>query len=208
MVCCASLRKTSAVHKHAAKESRGALFAYSGHRQTRCRVEGKGICIRLLAIPVSILAFAIPTSITAQTAADTAPVSHNVVQKRTSHHRHHIHKQNRYHRRGCNTNRCDRIADLKFSRHMERKHARELASGWAIPSEIVRCESGFTNEPPNSAGASGYYQIKEWYDKGGRGAPYASEHTKAEQDRIAGKLYREQGTGPWTASESCWGGHV
>ena len=43
--------------------------------------------------------------------------------------------------------------------------AREAASGggpggpWAIPWPIVQCESGGQNLPPNSAGASGYYQM-------------------------------------------------
>jgi hypothetical protein len=77
-----------------------------------------------------------------------------------------------------------------------------------IPEAIVMCESSGQNLPPNYAGAAGYYQIKEWYDKGGRGAPYANEHSKAEQDAVAGRLYREQGTGPWVASEPCWGGRV
>lgn len=92
--------------------------------------------------------------------------------------------------------------------HRQPSNATGSSSGWAIPAAIVECESGFKNEAPNYAGASGYYQIKEWYDKGGRGAPYASEHSKAEQDAVAGRLYREQGTGPWVSSEGCWGGRV
>jgi hypothetical protein len=70
------------------------------------------------------------------------------------------------------------------------------------------CESGGTNEPPNYAGAAGYYQITEWVGKGGSPPDDASQHSKAEQDAIAGRLYREQGTGPWVSSESCWGGKV
>ena len=47
------------------------------------------------------------------------------------------------------------------------------ASGgpWAIPWEVVQCESGGQNFPPNSAGASGYYQIlpETWKRHGGKG---------------------------------------
>ncbi len=42
-------------------------------------------------------------------------------------------------------------------------------SGWAIPWAIVDCESGGQNFPPNSAGASGYYQIipSTWHGERG-----------------------------------------
>lgn len=70
------------------------------------------------------------------------------------------------------------------------------------------CESGGKNEPPNEAGAAGYYQLTEWSAKGGAGGGFANEHSRAEQDAVAGRLYREQGTGPWVSSEGCWGGRV
>lgn len=60
---------------------------------------------------------------------------------------------------------------------------------WVIPEYIVICESKGRNEPPNSAGAAGYYQITEWYAKGGHGAPYANEHSKAEQDAMARRIW-------------------
>lgn len=99
----------------------------------------------------------------------------------------------------------------KRARERARQRAREYR-GWVIPEAIVKCESGGTNEPPNEAGAAGYYQLTEWPSKSA-GLPvdhsgYASEHSKAEQDAVAGRLYREQGTGPWTASESCWAGRA
>jgi transglycosylase-like protein len=86
----------------------------------------------------------------------------------------------------------------------------EIASSgeWAIPAPIVECESGFTNETPNSAGAAGYYQITEWNAKGGSGAPYANEHSKAEQSWMAHKLEESEGYQPWVSSEGCWGGRV
>jgi hypothetical protein len=61
---------------------------------------------------------------------------------------------------------------------------------WAIPSAIVMCESGGQNLPPNSAGASGYYQIipSTWSTAGGHG-PAAYLAPKAEQDRVAGALW-------------------
>jgi peptidoglycan hydrolase CwlO-like protein len=62
--------------------------------------------------------------------------------------------------------------------------------GWAIPWEVVECESGGQNLPPNSAGASGYYQIMPatWKGLGGKG-PHAYLRPKAEQDAAAAKLW-------------------
>jgi septal ring factor EnvC (AmiA/AmiB activator) len=73
---------------------------------------------------------------------------------------------------------------------------REAAGGagpggpWAIPWPIVQCESGGQNLPPNSAGASGYYQIlpSTWHGLGGS-TPQAYQASKAEQDRLAAKLW-------------------
>jgi septal ring factor EnvC (AmiA/AmiB activator) len=61
---------------------------------------------------------------------------------------------------------------------------------WAIPWAIVNCESGGQNLPPNSAGASGYYQIisSTWRGAGGSGAA-AYLASKAEQDRVASRLW-------------------
>lgn len=66
-----------------------------------------------------------------------------------------------------------------------------LPSGsWVIPSSIVSCESGGQNLPPNSAGASGYYQIipSTWQSFGGSGsAAYLAP--KSEQDAVARRIY-------------------
>ncbi|HUE26139.1 MAG TPA: transglycosylase family protein [Solirubrobacteraceae bacterium] len=64
------------------------------------------------------------------------------------------------------------------------------SGGWAIPYPIVLCESGGQNLPPNSAGASGYYQIMPatWRGEGGPG-PAAYLASKAEQDAIASRLW-------------------
>ena len=64
------------------------------------------------------------------------------------------------------------------------------SGGWAIPADVVMCESGGQNLPPNSAGASGYYQIlpSTWKGMGGSG-PAAWKASKAEQDRVAGALW-------------------
>lgn len=61
---------------------------------------------------------------------------------------------------------------------------------WAIPWAVVRCESGGQNLPPNSAGASGYYQFMPatWRAMGGS-TPHAYQASKAEQDRLAAKLW-------------------
>ena len=61
---------------------------------------------------------------------------------------------------------------------------------WAIPWAIVQCESGGQNLPPNFASASGYYQIlaSTWKLFGGAG-PAAWKASKAEQDRVAAKIW-------------------
>ncbi|HEY6398383.1 MAG TPA: transglycosylase family protein, partial [Solirubrobacteraceae bacterium] len=62
--------------------------------------------------------------------------------------------------------------------------------GWAIPYSIVLCESGGQNLTPNSAGASGYYQIipSTWVAYGGTG-PAAYLASKAEQDAVASRIW-------------------
>ena len=59
-----------------------------------------------------------------------------------------------------------------------------------IPGAIVMCESGGQNFPPNSAGASGYYQIipSTWKAFGGTGSA-AYQASKAEQSAVASRIY-------------------
>ena len=61
---------------------------------------------------------------------------------------------------------------------------------WSIPWPIVECESGGQNLPPNSATASGYYQMLDstWHGLGGS-TPHAYQASKAEQDRLAARLW-------------------
>jgi hypothetical protein len=97
------------------------------------------------------------------------------------------------------TTRANRLNLESRLRQVERELAAQAArtasagasSGpWAIPWAIVECESGGQNLPPNSAGASGYYQIlpSTWQGAGGSG-PAAYLASKAEQDRIAASLW-------------------
>ncbi|WP_037494142.1 transglycosylase family protein [Solirubrobacter soli] len=100
-----------------------------------------------------------------------------------------------------------RLAALSRVRSNRRKAERELTSllaararaavsnvgpggPWAIPWAIVQCESGGQNLPPNYAGASGYYQfmVATWRGLGGS-TPQAYQASKAEQDRLAAKLW-------------------
>ncbi len=76
------------------------------------------------------------------------------------------------------------------------------SSGWAIPYPIVLCESGGQNLPPNSAGASGYYQIlpSTWSLFGGTG-PAAYLASKAEQDAVASRIWAGgSGAGNWVCA--------
>jgi peptidoglycan hydrolase CwlO-like protein len=69
---------------------------------------------------------------------------------------------------------------------------------WSIPWEVVQCESGGQNFPPNHAGASGYYQIipETWKRHGGSG-PAAHLASKAEQDRVAARIWATDGPDSW-----------
>jgi peptidoglycan hydrolase CwlO-like protein len=64
------------------------------------------------------------------------------------------------------------------------------SGGWSIPYPIVLCESGGQDLPPNSAGASGYYQIipSTWSLFGGTG-PAAYLAPKSEQDAVATRIW-------------------
>src|SRR5207237_4270314 len=76
------------------------------------------------------------------------------------------------------------------------------SGGWAIPYPIVLCESGGQNLPPNSAGASGYYQIlpTTWRLFGGAG-PAAYLASKSEQDAVASRIWNGgAGASNWVCS--------
>lgn len=77
-----------------------------------------------------------------------------------------------------------------------------VSAGWAIPYRIVLCESGGANLPPNSAGASGYYQIlpSTWSEFGGSGAA-AYLASKSEQDAVASRIWNGgAGASNWACS--------
>lgn len=67
-----------------------------------------------------------------------------------------------------------------------------ISGPWVIPTPIVMCESGGRNLTPNSAGASGYYQIipSTWQLFGGtQFAPQAYMAPKSIQDLIAARIW-------------------
>jgi septal ring factor EnvC (AmiA/AmiB activator) len=75
---------------------------------------------------------------------------------------------------------------------------RWLGGPFSIPSYIVMCESGGNYGAVNpSSGAGGAYQIlpSTWELYGGNGAP--QDAPKAEQDRIAAKIWADSGSGAW-----------
>ena len=65
-----------------------------------------------------------------------------------------------------------------------------IGGSWVIPGSIVQCESGGQNLPPNSAGASGYYQIMPatWRQFGGSGSS-AYGAPKSEQNLVASRIW-------------------
>ena len=93
-----------------------------------------------------------------------------------------------------------RIASLEARR--ARLTGATSGGPWAIPWPIVQCESGGQNTPPNSAGASGYYQImpETWRGFGGSG-PHAYLAPKAEQDRVAARIWNGgRGASNWVCA--------
>ena len=75
-----------------------------------------------------------------------------------------------------------------------------VTAGWAIPYKVVLCESGGQNLPPNSAGASGYYQIlpSTWREFGGSGpAAYEAQRpSRMPSPHASGTVERVLPTGP------------
>lgn len=101
--------------------------------------------------------------------------------------------------------RSRRLRAERELRRLEAAQARAAVSTagpggpWAIPWAIVQCESGGQNVPPNAAGASGYYQFipSTWRALGGS-TPHAYQASKAEQDRLAARLWNGgRGAGNW-----------
>jgi peptidoglycan hydrolase CwlO-like protein len=76
-----------------------------------------------------------------------------------------------------------------------------LGGPYSIPTYIVICESGGNYQALNaSSGAGGAYQIlpSTWSAYGGQGAP--QDAPKAEQDRIAGEIWRDSGPSAWSCA--------
>lgn len=87
-----------------------------------------------------------------------------------------------------------RAAERELRRLLAERRRAAMVAGpggrWAIPWPVVQCESGGQNLPPNAAGASGYYQfMRETWRRLGGSTPNAYEAAKAEQDRLAARLW-------------------
>jgi septal ring factor EnvC (AmiA/AmiB activator) len=95
-----------------------------------------------------------------------------------------------------------RLERLLKRRERQARQTRGPGGPWAIPYAIVQCESGGVNHTPNSAGASGYYQFlpETWAGLGGS-TKHAHQAPKAEQDRLAAKLWAGgAGAGNWVCA--------
>jgi Transglycosylase-like domain len=94
--------------------------------------------------------------------------------------------------RGAAAGRHHAETELRRLEAQQRQAISQTGPGgpWAIPWAIVQCESGGQNLPPNGAGASGYYQFlpSTWSGLGGS-TPAAYLASKAEQDRLAARLW-------------------
>jgi hypothetical protein len=79
----------------------------------------------------------------------------------------------------------------------------------AVLTAIMQCESSGNYTAVNpSSGASGAYQFltSTWQSlSAGAGYATAAAAPPAVQDAAALELYNEDGTAPWSSSESCWG---
>jgi len=86
--------------------------------------------------------------------------------------------------------RAERSLERLLARRARALRAAGPGGPWSIPWPVVQCESGGQNLPPNSAGASGFYQFMPatWRGLGGS-TPHAYLAPKAEQDRLAARLW-------------------
>jgi septal ring factor EnvC (AmiA/AmiB activator) len=100
----------------------------------------------------------------------------------------------------------DRISGWELE--IRQEAAEELGEGaylggpYSIPTYIVMCESGGNYRALNeSSMAGGAYQIipSTWQAYGGQGQ-YAHLASKAEQDRVAAIIWREDGPGAWSCA--------
>lgn len=94
-------------------------------------------------------------------------------------------------------------SELQRLRSLSRTRARSEVGRWlgdfAIPKSIVMCESGGNYDAVNpTSGAGGAYQIMPdtWKLYGGKGRP--QDAPKSQQDRIARKVWQNQGRGAWS----------
>ncbi|HXV05386.1 MAG TPA: transglycosylase family protein [Solirubrobacterales bacterium] len=77
------------------------------------------------------------------------------------------------------------------------------SGAWAIPWQIVACESGGDYGALNpGSGAGGAYQIlpSTWSEYGGRGLPQNAP--PAEQDRIAAQIWADSGPSAWVCAQN------
>jgi septal ring factor EnvC (AmiA/AmiB activator) len=94
------------------------------------------------------------------------------------------------HRTRASRRRAERELNRLLAARLRASRQAGPGGPWAIPWPVVQCESGGQNLPPNSATASGYYQITDdtWRGLGGS-THHAFQASKAEQDRLAARLW-------------------
>jgi hypothetical protein len=105
---------------------------------------------------------------------------------------------------GCRSKTCVlRVRAKRFAKDIRAVTPYRCSFGRsAIPCAIVMCESHGMWTALNPSGAAGRYQLMPVHN---RPWPVTTRQARLAHHRIAFRLYRASGAGPWVSSRRCWG---